>query len=244
MSSSIKIGDVENTLKVNGLVLLSDKYVNLNTPLEVQCDKGHIFHETWKKLRETPICPYCAEAANASRETHILKKKGYRVLAIDQATVNSGWALYETGKLIGHGVIHIAEKYDTIERISQVNQEVKRRITEYNPDIVLLEDIQLQEGNSKMGVVGITTFKVLAQLLGVLCTTLHDLKIETVVVPPATWRAHVGVKGRTRTDKKKSGQLLVKQKYGITIVNDEADAILIGQYGADKYGKKVELIEW
>ena len=37
---------------------------------------------------------------------------------------------------------------------------------------------------------------------------------------------------------------LVKQKYGITIVNDEADAILIGQYGADKYGKKVELIEW
>lgn len=244
MSSSIKIADVREKLKENGLILLSTEYKNLITPLEVQCSKGHIFHDTWKALRETPICPLCAETATSSREQKILKKKGFRVLAIDQATVNSGWALYEDKKLIGHGVIKIAEKYDTIERISQVNQEVKRRVQEYEPDIVLFEDIQLQEGNSKIGVVGVTTFKVLAQLLGVLSTTLHDLGVEYIVVPPATWRAHVGVKGRARADKKKSGQLIVKQKYGITIVNDEADAILIGQYGADKYGKKVELIEW
>lgn len=244
--STIKREEIVEQLKKNQLILLSSSYKNLDTPLEVQCEKGHVFRETWRHLREIPMCPICAEQAEATQEKKIKKtKKGYRVLAFDQATVNTGWSLYEAGKLIGHGVIKIPEKYETIDRISQVNQEIKRRIKEYAPDKVLLEDIQLQEnGGFNSNVVGITTFKVLAELLGALTLSLHDMKVDYELVPPATWRAHVGVKGRSRTDKKKSGQLIVRQQYGITAVNDETDAILLGRYGADKYGKKVELIEW
>ena len=240
--STIKIADIRKQLEENDLELLSITYKNLDTPLEVKCGKGHIFRETWKRLRDIPMCPICAEQAESSREGKIKRKKGYRVLAFDQATINTGWALYEDGKLIGHGVIKIPEKYATIDRYSQVNQEVKRRVRDYVPDLVLLEDIQLQESGS--GVVGITTFKILAELLGILTLSLHDLGINYEVIPPASWRAHVGVKGRSRADKKKSGQLIVRQQYGLTIVNDEADAILLGRYGADKWGRPIEMMKW
>lgn len=224
-----------------GFKLISTTYSSLDTPIEIECEKGHRFQNTMREFRKVPICPICAENPfTSSKEKQTKKKKGFRVLALDQATVKSGWALFEGKELINHGVISINEKLSTPARISQVNEELIRKINLYQPDKVLIEDIQLQEKNQNA--LGITTFKVLAELLGVLQNTLETYKIEYEIVPPATWRAAVGVKGRTRNDKKKSGQLIVKQLYNQIFSNDESDAILIGKYEIDKI--QPEIVNW
>ena len=43
----------------------------------------------------------------------------------------------------------------------------------------------------------------------------------------------MGVKGRARSDRKRSAQLIIKEKYGVQVTDDEADAVLIGQYAVD-----------
>ena len=63
-------------------------------------------------------------------------------------------------------------------------------------------------------------------------------------MPPGVWRSAVGVKGRSRSDKKKSGQLIVKQRYGEIYANDESDAILIGLYGIRQDFSKPEMMSW
>lgn len=232
-------------LEEQGFKLISTTYSSLDTPIEIECEKGHRFQNTMREFRKVPICPICADNPfTTTKEKTVKKKTKRRVLAIDQATVKSGWSLFEGKELIAHGVISINEKLTTPARISQVNEEVIRKINLYEPDKVLIEDIQLQEG-ANQNALGITTFKVLAELLGVLQNTLETYQIEYEIVPPATWRAAVGVKGRTRNDKKKSGQLIVKQLYNQIFNNDESDAILIGKYEIDKENaKNVEIISW
>lgn len=43
----------------------------------------------------------------------------------------------------------------------------------------------------------------------------------------------MGVKGRARADRKRSAQLIIKEKYDVQVTDDEADAVLIGQYAVD-----------
>lgn len=86
-------------------------------------------------------------------------------------------------------------------------------------------------------------FKKLAQLQGVLKDFLYDNDTPYKVVHSQTWRAKTGVKGRSRTDKKKSAQLLVKKQYDISVTQDEADAILMGTWAVID-AKKNEMIEF
>lgn len=232
-------------LESQGFKLISTVYTTLDSPIEIECEKGHRFQNTMREFRKVPICPICASNPfETSKETSTnRKKKGYRVLGIDQATVKSGWAVFEGLELIAHGVISIDDKLSTATRISQVNEELIRKINQFEPDKVLIEDIQLQEGPNQ-NALGVTTFKVLAELLGVLQNTLETYQIEYEIVPPATWRAAAGVKGRSRSDKKKSGQLIVKQLYNTIFSNDESDAILIARYGAKANIKEPDIISW
>lgn len=48
----------------------------------------------------------------------------------------------------------------------------------------------------------------------------------------------------TRSDKKRSMQLLAKQWYDVTLVDDEADAIGIGKYMSETVGREVKMENW
>lgn len=61
----------------------------------------------------------------------------------------------------------------------------------------------------------------------------YEQKIQFMICPTNTWRNRVGVKGRARADRKRSAQLIIKEKYGVQVTDDEADAVLIGQYAVD-----------
>ena len=111
-------------------------------------------------------------------------------------------------------------------------------IKKYNPDVVLLEDIQLQKfqvnGNEGDAVL---TFKKLAHLQGVLKNYLYENGIPYEVVSPSTWRSYSEIKGKTRSDKKRNAQLKVEKLFNVKCTQDEADAILIGRYGARNHQK-------
>ena len=105
-----------------------------------------------------------------------------------------------------------------------------------------LEDIQLQQINGKT--IGVTTYRTLARLQGILLAACTEQGVSWVCCPPATWRAHCGVKGRARNDKKRSMQKLIKEWYDITVSDDVADAIGIGKWVSEKVNKTVVLTNW
>ena len=111
-------------------------------------------------------------------------------------------------------------------------------IENWKPDIVAIEGIQYQQN------FGVTTFQTLARLQGVLMELCFELGIPCQVCPTNTWRAHCGVKGRSRSDKKASMQSLIKTWFDISLSDDAADAIGIGKYVADTHKKKNEIVSW
>ena len=108
----------------------------------------------------------------------------------------------------------------------------------WKPDFVGLEGIQYQQN------MGVTTFETLARLQGILMETLYELNIQFSICHTNTWRAYCKVKGRTRTDKKRSMQMLAKEWFDITVKDDEADAIGIGKYVAEVLNKNVVTYNW
>ena len=91
---------------------------------------------------------------------------------------------------------------------------------------------------------GVTVFQTLARLQGILMLTCHEQKVPFEVCPTNTWRHSCGVKGKTRTDKKRSMQLLVKQWYNINVGEDEADAIGIGHHLVNFIEKNTAVTNW
>lgn len=231
-----------------GWTLVSDKYTNLSTQLEMVCPKGHTNFMSYDKFRKNHICPECMREELNTKDTieRKPKKKGtQRVLAFDQSTHKNGWSVYDNDKLIKYG-LYDAKAGTTDQRISDVKNYVINMIRFWNPDKVLFEDIQLEE-NGFVGAnheVAVTTYKVLAQLQGVLLNTALENKVDYATVVPGTWRKHIGVKGRGRTDQKRSAQFIVEEIFGVKVSEDEADAILIGLYGAQKKVRNTQMVSW
>lgn len=251
--SKLKIEDIRNDLSERGWKLISSEYKNLNTELELECPEGHKVFKSYKSLRRNYICPVCKSSPFKNREEIVVGSKGnkFRILALDQATGITGWSIFDDKELIKYGVVSPNEKFDKATRISIIRQWLIGMITSIEPDIILLEDIQLQDFHKsfpgqkvKYDNIGITTFKVLAELIGVLENVAHELSIPLKIIHSATWRSVVGVSGRSRADKKKSAQLLVKKWYDVLVSEDEADAICIGRYGAETFKKDVEMFNW
>lgn len=109
--------------------------------------------------------------------------------------------------------------------------------------MVGIEGIQFQE-EAEGRKMGVTVFETLARLQGVLMVVCYENDIRFHLCPTNTWRHGVGVKGKTRTDKKRSMQLLVKEWYDMTVPDDIADAIGIGYYICTKINTNFEIQNW
>ena len=235
--SKIKIQDVREEVEKLNWELVSNKYLNLKTDLQVRCPEGHDCFVSFEKLRKGNYeCPICKQNQyyNMSAAT-VTKKDEYRILAFDQASITSGWSIFDGEKLIKYGK-WTSNGRDSTERISQTKYWVASMVENWNPDQIILEDIQLQKfGDQGEAVV---TYKKLAHLQGVLINYFYEKRISVSIVPPATWRSFSQIKGRSRSDQKKNAQLKIKNLYDISVTQDEADAILIGRWGASEHEKR------
>ena len=178
---------------------------------------------------------------NFSEEVKPKSKGVQRAIGLDQATHITGYSIFDNEELVYAGTFE-ATAEDEIARDVQIQNWLIQLIHNWKPDVVGLEGIQLQQFNDKM--VGVTTYQTLARLQGILMATCYDLKVDYMICPPATWRNHSGVKGRSRADKKRSMQNKIKEWFDITVSDDVADAIGIGKYINETHKKKVEIFNW
>lgn len=244
MASSIKLGDIRADLVQEGWEVLSEKYTNLDTPMEFQCPKGHKIQSTWRRLRKNLICPVCALNAQANYSEEVLPKKPHviRTLSLDQATHKTGFAIFDGKVLIQAGVFDNPNDNEA-QRLVNFHAWLISLIELWQPDKAVFEGIQLQEGGAVQ--MGFLAFEKLARLQGVVMETFQEYNIDFIIVHTATWRSHVGVLGKTRADKKTSSRNLVYKAYQRECTDDEADAILIGKYGVDQFVKAaVPIINW
>lgn len=147
------------------------------------------------------------------------------VLAVDQSTAKCGYAVYDTieERFIKTGAHDIPSNPNVDARISYVKQWLIKLIAYYKPQLVISEDIQYQNNQR--------TYKVLAELLGVICNSFYETKIEYQVVPPVTWKAYCGIKSKSRKEQKAETMQTIREKFGINAGEDEADAIGLLSYG-------------
>ena len=242
--AKIRLEDIENELNAEGWVVISTEYTNLDTEMTFECPKGHRVFMPWKKLRGKHECPTCKQKQEFEQITTVQpKSKGVkRTLALDQARKVTGYAIFDDTKLIKYGTFTTTAA-DDIERFAMIRAWLLSMIFSWRPDYIGIEGIQFQEEGSgqKMGV---TVFQTLARLQGILMMACHDEKVPFEICPTNTWRHSCGVKGKTRTDKKRSTQLLVEQWYGIKVSEDEADAIGIGRHLVTFIQKNTEMTNW
>lgn len=227
--------DIKKEVEDAGWELISTSYSNLKQEMNFKCPEGHMNYISLEKWRRNYKCPTC-EANPFNNEDSIVstKKNGFRILALDQASITSGWAIFDDDKLITHGAWTSSGQHN-VERISQTKGWLTNMIMKWKPDLVVMEDIQLQVyGNKGNTSESVTVYKKLAALQGVLKNYCFEIGVPYKIVYPATWRAYSEIKGKSRTDRKRNAQLKVKALYDISVTNDVADAILIGRWAVNE----------
>ncbi len=244
----ITIKEVEEFLKDNfsDWILKSTTYVNLDTPLILECPFGHTVEYSFKQLRRKKKleCITCNSQPKKKYQIHDLPvKAGERLLSLDNSTRITGWAVFENDNLLRYG--HFNCKDDNYhERISKTKYLIASLIENFEIDFVVLEDIQLQE--SKDGVMfevnkGIVTFKQLASLQGVLVNYFFENNIKYLLLYCSTWRSILGITGKHSSILKTKAKQKVFNLYGIDVLTDEADAICIGWAYINKERQKKAL---
>lgn len=238
------IEDVKKDFEGTGWKVLSTEYQNLTQEMTFECPEGHKVYAPWKKLRIKRECPTCKQKQEIKQDGEVQPKpKGVkRTLALDQASKVTGYAIFDDAKLVKYGTFTTTAA-DDIERFAMIRAWLLSIISSWRPDYIGIEGIQFQEESSgqKMGV---TVFQTLARLQGILMITCYDSKVPFEICPTNTWRHSCGVKGKARTDKKRSMQLLVQQWYNIKVTEDEADAIGIGHHLVTYIQKNTAVTNW
>ena len=146
------------------------------------------------------------------------------ILALDQSSRVTGYAVFRDGSLIDSGTFTTTDDFIP-DRLVQIRKKVISLIEFHNIDKVLLEDIQMQTQ-----VNNVATHKVLAEVLGVLEELCAERKIPHELIHSSTWKSGLGIKGRDRAAQKKNAQAYVSEVYNLKVSQDESDAICIGSH--------------
>ena len=148
------------------------------------------------------------------------------LLALDQASRVTGWALFEDNKLKAEGKFSLSPSLAIGDRLAEFYNNLSKLFGNHNFDELAFEDIQLQAGNVK-------TYKMLAmiQSMAILWCTTHGIKYY--ILSPSHWRKILKEQysvewGRKREEQKQSAMNFIKQKYNLDVSSDEADAICLG----------------
>ena len=148
------------------------------------------------------------------------------LLALDQASRVTGWALFEDNKLKAEGKFSLSPSLAIGDRLAEFYNNLSKLFGNHNFDELAFEDIQLQAGNVK-------TYKMLAmiQAMAILWCTTHGIKYY--ILSPSHGRKSLKEQysvewGRKREEQKQSAMNFIKQKYNLDVSSDEADAICLG----------------
>ena len=145
-----------------------------------------------------------------------------RIISFDQASVVSGWAIFDGDAYIDSGVIVKNKNTPIAERVPAMALSICAKIKEIKPDIVVIEDIQNQSS--------VKTVIDLARLQGGIIMYCVNKGIPIKIYHPSEWRRALeftqGARVK-RDDLKKQATEYIKE-LGFDIVSeDESEAICI-----------------
>lgn len=153
------------------------------------------------------------------------------ILSLDLSTKSSGWAIFNEEELVAHGC-YTSSSTDMIKRIHIMIDGIQSLLDNYlDIDTIVVEEVRPEGG---YGVGNQKTHKALMYLQAALEFLIHDnynKRVEIEYIYPSSWRAAIGIKtgrGIKRTSLKEADIAFVKETFGITVNDDEADAICIG----------------
>ena len=145
-----------------------------------------------------------------------------KLLALDQSSHITGYAIFEDGKLSSVSKFTLNSD-DLGERLYSYRQKIKELIEQNNIDKVAFEDIQMQNQINN-----VSTYKILAEIFGITHELMVELEIPYQIVSSNTWKSKLEIKGKQRAEQKKNAQQWVLNTYNIKCTQDEADAVCIG----------------
>ena len=150
-----------------------------------------------------------------------------KLLALDQSSRITGWAVFDNGKLVNYGKFNAEVVGANIgDRLEFIRNKIRKLIEDNQIEEVIMEDIQMQ-GNV---VNNVQTFKILAEVFGVISELLIEMKIPQSAVLASSWKSALGIKGRARAEQKQNAQKWVVDTYSVKPTQDECDAICIGAH--------------
>lgn len=211
----------------NLAILNITNYKNLQSDIEFKCcECGKTFVSNFDTVRNKNFtCPMCVKQ-EVKYSYKPPKKSGYRVMGCDQATQHFGISVFDDGKLVYYDCIEFKGELDW--RYSQIYDFMDAALKAWEPDYVMIEDIQLQQGSA---IGGYNAFKTLGGLLGIMKAVLRKNNVKYNEVLNKVWQAKFMIGGKDRVSQKKNVIAKVKSMFGIEVSDDVADAILIGKYG-------------
>ena len=145
-----------------------------------------------------------------------------KILSFDQSTVKTGYAVFDGTDLIAHGVIDLHKEKDAWEREQLMRVQIKDLIKVNCPKVVVLEGVSAQSNPQ-------TVIK-LGRLQGHIMSAAWDNGADVKIYLPTEWRKIDGIKQgpRSRKELKEQSISLVLDAYGLSLPEDEAEAIAIG----------------
>jgi Holliday junction resolvasome RuvABC endonuclease subunit len=161
-----------------------------------------------------------------------------KILSLDASTKSSGYAIFNEQKLESYGCI-TASSTDLIKRINKMITELEQILIKEKVDKIILEEVRPEQGLQN-----IKTHKALMYLQAAIAFLIHERfnTIEVEYTYPNEWLAACGIhtgRGVKRETLKSADIKFVKENFGITANDDEADAIGIGYAYVNKLSNEI-----
>ena len=160
--------------------------------------------------------------------------EGTKTVSIDSSSRKTGMALFIDGKLDMYELIDLStNKEPTETRINVMGKNILLLLSHWQPEIVYIEEPQGHGCNLKL-------VNILCQIIGIVRGWCIDHKAYFEIVHPSVWRKYLGMSqgGKKREELKSESMRIVKEKYGIEVNDDMADAINIGNAMINRYSKE------
>lgn len=154
-----------------------------------------------------------------------------RVLSMDQSTRVSGWSLFDDNEYVCSGVVDMSKsELGTDERSFEMAKSLWTIIKKYKPEHLIIENVQQQTSPK--------TVIILARLQGMIIGYAEAHGVKTHILLPTQWRAALhysqGAKVK-RAELKKQSIDYVKVKYGLSLSEDECEAIALNDAARIKF---------
>lgn len=145
-----------------------------------------------------------------------------KIIAFDQATKTTGYAVIVDGQLTRHGVITAKASLDIIPRMFLMTRMIRDVIYEEKPDAVYFEGVESVRNER--------TMIYLANLQGMCLYSTHEAGYDVATFDPTVWRHELGFavgRGVKRAENKAEAVRYARDKYSVECGDDEAEAICI-----------------